>query len=386
MVIGLIPDCPLDKVAGVGNAAGTGARMALLNKGYRREIEELVRKIEKIETALEPRFQEHFVNAMAFPNKTEPFPNLAAAVELAEAAAKRADRSAAKADGVAAAPRATPSSSLSGQRIASKRPCGKVNARQFTCARSAPVRSSGTTGGGHSMSEVAVAGIRTRARACRGTSDTRRPRHFRAEVLIGADAYAALRAEWQRLAELQTGAILFQIPTCSPPGRATSHAIRTISSRSSCDRNGRVVLIWPLLIERRALVRVARGAGAPIGQYDEILLDPDCDAADALRGGSSTRLTALSAALTSCFWSGSAPTARFAHALSDIAPLCLRRRRALCRSLATASRHFMTSLKPRRARQQRKRMRRFEAGRRGRVRGRARVREQPRRGWSRRWR
>ena len=56
--------------------------MALLNKGYRREIEELVRRIEKIETALEPRFQEHFVNAMAFPNKTEPFPNLAAAVEL----------------------------------------------------------------------------------------------------------------------------------------------------------------------------------------------------------------------------------------------------------------------------------------------------------------
>ena len=82
MVIGLIPDCPLDKVAGVGNAAGTGARMALLNKGYRREIEEVVRKIEKIETALEPKFQEHFVNAMAFPNKLEPFPNLSAAVSL----------------------------------------------------------------------------------------------------------------------------------------------------------------------------------------------------------------------------------------------------------------------------------------------------------------
>ena len=82
MVIGLIPDCPLDKVAGVGNAAGTGARMALLNKGYRREIEELVTRIEKIETALEPRFQEHFVSAMAFPNKREPFPSLAAAVEL----------------------------------------------------------------------------------------------------------------------------------------------------------------------------------------------------------------------------------------------------------------------------------------------------------------
>jgi uncharacterized 2Fe-2S/4Fe-4S cluster protein (DUF4445 family) len=56
--------------------------MALLNKGYRAEIEDLVRRIEKIETALEPRFQEHFVSAMAFPNKTEAFPNLAAAVPL----------------------------------------------------------------------------------------------------------------------------------------------------------------------------------------------------------------------------------------------------------------------------------------------------------------
>ena len=82
MLIGLIPDCPLDKVAGVGNAAGTGARMALLNKGYRAEIEDLVGRIVKIETALEPRFQEHFVAAMAFPNKVEPFPHLAAAVDM----------------------------------------------------------------------------------------------------------------------------------------------------------------------------------------------------------------------------------------------------------------------------------------------------------------
>ncbi|MGQ7792862.1 ASKHA domain-containing protein [Faunimonas sp. B44] len=82
MVIGLVPDCALDKVSGVGNAAGTGARMALLNRGYRREIEALVRRIEKIETALEPRFQEHFVAAMAFPNKVHAFPNLAAAVPL----------------------------------------------------------------------------------------------------------------------------------------------------------------------------------------------------------------------------------------------------------------------------------------------------------------
>ncbi|RUW22726.1 ASKHA domain-containing protein, partial [Mesorhizobium sp. M1E.F.Ca.ET.041.01.1.1] len=53
MVLGLIPDCDLDKVSAVGNAAGAGARMALLNRGYRREIEETVSRIEKIETALE---------------------------------------------------------------------------------------------------------------------------------------------------------------------------------------------------------------------------------------------------------------------------------------------------------------------------------------------
>jgi uncharacterized 2Fe-2S/4Fe-4S cluster protein (DUF4445 family) len=82
MVIGLIPDCDLAKVSAVGNAAGTGARMALLNRSYRREIEALVRRIEKIETALEPRFQEHFVAAMALPNKRDPFPRLTAAVAL----------------------------------------------------------------------------------------------------------------------------------------------------------------------------------------------------------------------------------------------------------------------------------------------------------------
>ncbi len=84
ILIGLIPDCDLSKVSGVGNAAGTGARMALLNRGHRTEIEALVRRIEKIETALEPKFQEHFVNAMAFPNKVDAFPNLSEKVTLPE--------------------------------------------------------------------------------------------------------------------------------------------------------------------------------------------------------------------------------------------------------------------------------------------------------------
>ena len=82
MVIGLIPDCDLAKVKAVGNAAGTGARMALLNRGHRREVEELVRRVEKIETAIEPRFQQHFVAAMGFPNSEDAFPNLARTVTL----------------------------------------------------------------------------------------------------------------------------------------------------------------------------------------------------------------------------------------------------------------------------------------------------------------
>jgi uncharacterized 2Fe-2S/4Fe-4S cluster protein (DUF4445 family) len=84
LVIGLIPDCRLDRVSAIGNAAGTGARMCLVNRGHRAEVEALVRRVEKIETALEPRFQEHFVHAMALPNGRDPFPHLAAAVALPE--------------------------------------------------------------------------------------------------------------------------------------------------------------------------------------------------------------------------------------------------------------------------------------------------------------
>jgi uncharacterized 2Fe-2S/4Fe-4S cluster protein (DUF4445 family) len=84
MVLGLIPDCDLAEVKAVGNAAGTGALMALLNRDHRREIERTVAHIEKIETALEPNFQQLFVNAMALPNKVDPFPELAKVVTLPE--------------------------------------------------------------------------------------------------------------------------------------------------------------------------------------------------------------------------------------------------------------------------------------------------------------
>jgi uncharacterized 2Fe-2S/4Fe-4S cluster protein (DUF4445 family) len=82
MILGLVPDCDLAHVRSAGNAAGTGALIALLSGAARTEIEAVVRRVEKIETAVEPRFQEHFVEAMAFPHKTAPFPHLGAVVTL----------------------------------------------------------------------------------------------------------------------------------------------------------------------------------------------------------------------------------------------------------------------------------------------------------------
>jgi len=82
MILGLIPDCPLERVTSAGNAAGTGARIALLDRKARGEIEDVVRRIEKVETAVEPRFQAHFVDAMAIPHRTAAYPNLSREVEL----------------------------------------------------------------------------------------------------------------------------------------------------------------------------------------------------------------------------------------------------------------------------------------------------------------
>ncbi len=84
MILGMIPDCPLDKVTSAGNAAGTGARIALCNREARAEIEKRVGQIHKVETAIEPRFQEHFVAANAIPHATAPFERLRAVVPLPE--------------------------------------------------------------------------------------------------------------------------------------------------------------------------------------------------------------------------------------------------------------------------------------------------------------
>ncbi|MEY4847884.1 MAG: hypothetical protein RLZZ36_997, partial [Pseudomonadota bacterium] len=100
MVLGMIPDCDLAAVAAAGNAAGTGARIALLDERSRSIIEDVVRRVEKIETAIEPRFQAHFVEAMAIPHKRFANPELGKVVTLpppkesaAQASASRGRRS-----------------------------------------------------------------------------------------------------------------------------------------------------------------------------------------------------------------------------------------------------------------------------------------------------
>ena len=74
--MGLFPDCALENVYAVGNAAGDGARIALLNVDKRREADEIARKVEYIELTVEPNFGKIFSQAMWFPHMKDTFPHL----------------------------------------------------------------------------------------------------------------------------------------------------------------------------------------------------------------------------------------------------------------------------------------------------------------------
>ena len=76
MVLGLIPNCDLDRVAAVGNAAGDGARIALLNRDLRLKAAELARWVVHVSTPLDPSFQNEFVAAMNLPHASDPYPAL----------------------------------------------------------------------------------------------------------------------------------------------------------------------------------------------------------------------------------------------------------------------------------------------------------------------
>ena len=82
MVLGMIPDCELEKVSSANNAAGTGARILLLNNSSRHQIEKRVREVEKVETATDEKFQDHFVNAISIPHAIDAYPMLSRAIRL----------------------------------------------------------------------------------------------------------------------------------------------------------------------------------------------------------------------------------------------------------------------------------------------------------------
>ncbi len=93
MVLGLIPDCKLEQVHAVGNAAGDGARIALLNRDKRRQAQEIAYRVKYIETAVDPDFQEEFVKAIHLPHKRDPFPHLEGILpEITEAAPRLHER------------------------------------------------------------------------------------------------------------------------------------------------------------------------------------------------------------------------------------------------------------------------------------------------------
>jgi len=77
MLIGLIPDCELTNVYAVGNAAGDGARIALLNVEKRNEIDDVTRQVERFELPTDPEFQNQFMLATSFPHMSEPFEHIA---------------------------------------------------------------------------------------------------------------------------------------------------------------------------------------------------------------------------------------------------------------------------------------------------------------------
>jgi uncharacterized 2Fe-2S/4Fe-4S cluster protein (DUF4445 family) len=90
MILGLIPDCDLEAVYAVGNAAGDGARIALLNQQKRAEAQQVAHQVRYIETAVDPDFQEAFVAAIHIPHAEDEFPHLGDTLPDSQPASQRA--------------------------------------------------------------------------------------------------------------------------------------------------------------------------------------------------------------------------------------------------------------------------------------------------------
>ena len=81
LIMGLFPDCEIEMIQGVGNAAGDGCRAALLNVKKRVEANWCSRNVEYIELTVEKNFQQEFMEAMQLPHMTDQFPHLVGLVD-----------------------------------------------------------------------------------------------------------------------------------------------------------------------------------------------------------------------------------------------------------------------------------------------------------------
>ena len=76
LTMGLFPDCEIEMIKGIGNAAGDGCRAALLNVNKRVEANWCSRNVEYVELTVEPTFEKDFMEAMQLPHMTDEFPHL----------------------------------------------------------------------------------------------------------------------------------------------------------------------------------------------------------------------------------------------------------------------------------------------------------------------
>ncbi len=68
--VGMLPPLPLERFRQVGNAAGTGARLALVSQSRRAEAQRVAQQVGYIELAAAPRFMQVFARSMYLGSET----------------------------------------------------------------------------------------------------------------------------------------------------------------------------------------------------------------------------------------------------------------------------------------------------------------------------
>lgn len=207
------------------------------------------------------------------------------------------------------------------------------------------------------MSDIAFAGVGTRRIAPAASRSAAPRRAFSAEVLVGSEAYDTLQSDWDALLSAQTGAVLFQAPAMLAAWARHFKSERATPVTIALRNEGRIALIWPLLVERRTAVTVALGAGNPIGQYDDFLIAEGVDARsaltealDLLRDTHKPDLVILERVRND---------SALRTALNETSPLCTAEAAPYV-DLSRGLEQMHSGRKSSTARQQRKRVRRFE--------------------------